>query len=239
MFTEKRTYQSGQTSLEGFVAYDNTQHHKRPLVIVIHDWSGRNAFAEEKAQQLAKLGYVGFALDMYGQGRTEKNNEEKSALMKPLMEDRRLLRERLHAALQEAKKINVVDDQKIGAIGFCFGGLCALDFARSGAALSGVVSFHGLFYPAENISPVPVKAKILALHGFDDPMVPPQQIIAFAQEMTELKVDWQMHVYGNTKHAFTNPLANDPDFGTVYDQKADARSWVAMKNFFEEVFSQQ
>jgi dienelactone hydrolase len=237
MLMEKRIYSSDHVSLEGVAVYDNASQHKRPLVIVIHDWSGRNAFAEDKAQQLAALGYVGFALDMYGEGRMGKTNEEKSALMSPLLEDRDVLRERLHAALAEAKKVPVVDSQKIGVIGFCFGGLCALDFARSGAAISGVVSFHGLLHAPENIPNKHITAKILALHGFDDPMVTPQHVMDFGHEMTQAKADWQLHVYGNTKHAFTNPLANDAAFGTVYDKNADRRSWVAMKNFFGEVFN--
>ena len=122
-------------------------------------------------------------------------------------------------------------------MGFCFGGLCVLDLARSGADVKGVISFHGLFNAPENLPNEPIKAKVLALHGQDDPMVPPEQVAALQKEMTNAGVDWQIHAYGNTMHAFTNPEANDPGFGTVYNAGADKRSWIAMKNFFEEIFA--
>ncbi len=153
------------------------------------------------------------------------------------MEDRKMLRKRIYAALNAVKLLPWVDDNKIAAIGFCFGGLCVLDLARSGADIRGVVSFHGLLAAAENISNNQIKARILALHGHDDPMGPPEQVLAFQDELTKAGADWQMYIYGNTVHAFTNPIANDPSFGTVYQPDADRRSWIAMKNFLEEVFS--
>jgi dienelactone hydrolase len=130
-----------------------------------------------------------------------------------------------------------VDDSRIAAIGFCFGGLCSLDLARAGADLKGVVSFHGLLGALDDNSH-PIKAKILALHGHDDPMVPVEQVIAFEKEMTKAGADWQLHTFGNTQHAFTNPLANNPDFGTVYQPEADKRSWILMENFLAEIFTQ-
>lgn len=234
--TQKVDYRDNDVALEAYVAIDDRVKGKRPAVIVVHDWTGKNEFACKKAEKLAELGYVGFALDMYGKGILGKTKEEKQALIKPFFEDRVRLRQRMEAALEVVKKIEEVDVGKIAAIGFCFGGLCVLDLARSGADVKGVVSFHGLFMPPENVMPATIKAKVLALHGFDDPMVTPDQMVAFAQEMTREKVDWQLVVYGNTMHAFTNPEANDPDFGTVYEPKADARSWVAMKDFFAEIF---
>jgi dienelactone hydrolase len=129
----------------------------------------------------------------------------------------------------------VVDGGKLGAIGFCFGGLCALDLARSGAELRGVVAFHGLFMPS-GLPRQKIAARVLALHGYDDPMAKPDALVAFCDEMTEAGVDWQVHAYGGTMHAFTNPQANDPAFGTVYQPRADARSRVAMENFFAEAF---
>jgi dienelactone hydrolase len=122
-------------------------------------------------------------------------------------------------------------------MGFCFGGLCALDLARTGASLRGVVSFHGLLIPPGNIPNPQIKAKVLVLHGHDDPMGPPEQVLALQTELTQAGADWQIHIYGGTVHAFTNPLANDPGFGTVYDSQADKRSWIAMQNFFEEIFA--
>lgn len=157
--------------------------------------------------------------------------------MEPLMQDRQLLRERLLGSLQAASALNAVDGKKIAAIGFCFGGLCVLDLARSGADIKGVVSCHGLLGAPEIPCPKTLSSKVLALHGYDDPMVKPEAVNQFAQEMTEFKADWQIHMYGNTLHAFTNPLANDPAFGTVYNKVADERSWVATQNFLGELFA--
>jgi dienelactone hydrolase len=235
--TKKMEYQDNDTLLEGFYAYDDSQLGKRPAVLVTHDWSGRNEFAENKAKMMAEQGYVGFAIDMYGQGKVGVTTNEKMALMKPLMENRALLRQRILSAFECVKTLEWVDTKKIGAMGFCFGGLCALDLARSGADVSGVVSFHGLLGAPEFEKIPSIKAKILALHGHDDPMVPPEQVLAFENEMTSAKADWQLHVYGNTKHAFTNPLAHDEELGTVYNTLAEKRSMLAMKNFFAEIFS--
>ncbi len=228
-------YRENNIVLEGCYFFDDSISKKRPAVLVAHDWSGRNNFAENKAEQLAKLGYLGFALDMFGKGKLGNTNEEKMELMKPLMDDRALLLKRMLAAFDTIKKINEVDVDRIAAIGFCFGGLCALDLARSGAELKGVVSFHGLLSPPPQKDKT-ISAKVLALHGNDDPMSASDAVLAFQREMTEAKADWQMHIYGNAVHAFTNPLANDPGFGLVYNTLADKRSWIAMKNFFEEIF---
>lgn len=230
-------YRDGNDTLEGYCSYDESQTGKRPAILVAHDWSGKNDMAKRKADQLAELGYVGFALDMFGKGKLGKTKEEKIALITPLMQDRTKLQARILAAFEAVKMINVTDHANIGAIGFCFGGLCALDLARSGADVKGVVSFHGLLQAPDNAAKHSIKAKILALHGFDDPMVTPDQVMRFGNEMTEAHADWQLHMYGNTMHAFTNPEANDPGFGTVYNKVADSRSWISMKNFFAEVFN--
>ena len=237
LLTKKIEYYDKETLLEGYCAYHDDTSAKKPTILVIHDWSGRNDFACQKAEQLAELGYVGFALDLYGKGITGKTNDEKTALMKPFVNDRKMLRQRLLAAFETVTKLEYVNTAKVGAMGFCFGGLCALDLARSGVDVRGVVSFHGLLHSPENVSVVkPIRTKILVLHGYEDPMVPVSQVTAFENEMTNAHADWQVHVYGNTKHAFTNPQANDPNLGTVYNNVADKRSWVTMKSFFEEIF---
>lgn len=236
MKTQTITYQQNNTELEGVIAWPESSEKKQPLVMVVHDWSGRNEFADDKAKQLAQLGYIGFAIDMYGKGKLGHNNEEKTALMTPLVEDRRLLRERLFAAFEQTQTIDNVDSNNIAIIGFCFGGLCALDLARSGLDFKAAVSFHGLFNSPDNLPTETIKAKILALHGYDDPMVTPQQVQQFADEMTEAKADWSIHMYGNTMHAFTNPQANDANLGTVYNERAKQRAWIAMQNWFNEVF---
>lgn len=230
-------YQHAQSTHHGFCAIDeNNTAQKRPAVLVVHDWSGQNDFARQKATQLAEMGYVGFAVDMYGNGQEGQTKEEKIALMSPLMEDRSLLLGRLLAAVNAVKYLPSVEPHKIAAIGYCFGGLCVLDLARSGEAISGVVSFHGLLEAPALHLPKKIQASVLALHGQADPMVPMDHVERFADEMTAAQADWQLHMYGNTLHAFTNPLANDPDFGTVYSAKADQRSWVAMQNFLKEIF---
>ena len=230
------SYLDGDVVLEGFFAFDDAILGRKPAVLISHAWGGRDEFVAEKAKKLAELGYVGFALDMYGKGILGENPEQNMALMQPFIENRVMLQQRIKAALYAVKLLPWVDDSKIAAMGFCFGGLCVLDLARTGVDIKGVVSFHGLFNAPDNIKDPAIKAKVLALHGYDDPMVKPEQLIEFQNEMTKAGADWQVHSYGQTLHAFTNPVANNPDFGTVYNANADKRSWQAMQNFFEEIF---
>lgn len=236
MHTQVIDYFDQNIKLEGFLAYDDKKSDQRPAVIVVHDWTGRNEFACDKAKKLAELGYVGFALDMYGNAKLGKDKEEKSQLIKPFIENRTLLQQRITVALNVVKKLDQVDSNRIAAIGFCFGGLCALDLARSGANIRGVVSFHGLLNAPKNLANKKIYAKVLALHGYDDPMGTPDAVAGFEEEMTKADADWQLHVYSNTMHGFTNPTANDPVFGTVYNSISDQRSWIAMKNFLAEIF---
>lgn len=238
MHTSNYIYYHGDEEHHAYLAYDNRIEEPRPLVLVAPDWSGRNDFACERALKLAKLGYVGFAIDMYGQGRTAEIKEEKSALMEPLIADRQLLRGRILAALDAAVALPEVDAKCVAAIGFCFGGLCVLDLARSGAQVKGVVSFHGLLGAPEELPSKPITAKILAFTGYDDPMVRPEAVNAFAEEMTKAKADWQIHLYGHTKHGFTNPDANDPILGTQYNPLADKRSMQTLLCFLDEVFGE-
>ncbi|UOA06904.1 dienelactone hydrolase family protein [Methylobacter sp. S3L5C] len=230
-------YMDGDVLLEAFFAFDDSFTGRRPAVLINHSWVGRDNFVDEKAKKLAALGYVGFAVDVYGNGILGADAEENARLMQPFMDDRQMLAKRLQAALYAVKLLPWVDDSKVAAIGFCFGGLCSLDLARTGADLKGVVSFHGLLGAPVNASGNVIKAKVLALHGHDDPMVPVEQVLAFEQEMTQSGVDWQLHAFGNTMHAFTNPVANNPDFGMVYQPDADRRSWLMMENFLTEIFA--
>jgi dienelactone hydrolase len=234
--TKTIDYRDGEKLLEAFVAYDDRFTAPRPVVLINHTWVGRDNFVEGKAHKIAELGYVGFAVDMYGKGILGSSPEESAKLMKPFIDDRAMLQQRMKAALAAAKQLPWVDNDNCAAIGFCFGGLCVLDLARTGIELKGVVSFHGLLGAPGNIHNNTIKAKVLALHGHDDPMVPVEQVIAFEQEMTQANADWQLHSYGHTLHAFTNPVANDPKFGTVYKPDADRRSWQAMQNFLTELF---
>lgn len=235
LITHTLEYAHANTRCMGFFAYDDALPGPRPGVLIAHTWAGRDEFVENKARRLAELGYAAFALDMYGEGRVGSGPEECAQLMGGLMSDRRQLQARIHAALAALRQQPEVDPGRIAAMGFCFGGLCVLDLARSGAELRGVVSFHGLFTPPEPPPLKPIKAKVLVLHGNDDPMATPEQAVALGRELTEQGADWQIHLYGNTMHAFTNPRANDPGFGTVYQPLADRRSWRALMDFLGEV----
>jgi dienelactone hydrolase len=236
MDTRLVEYHDGDTLLEGYLAHDGSGERK-PAVLISHAWAGRTGFENQKAEALAKLGYVGFAMDNYGKGKQGTSMEENQALMTPFVQDRAMLGKRLLSGLEAVRNLDMVDTSRIAAIGFCFGGLCVLDMARSGADLKGVVSFHGLFGAPDNLPNAHIKAKVLALHGYADPMVPPESVLALASEMTEAGADWQIHAYGNTAHAFTNPDANMPENGMQYSPVADNRSWTAMQNFLAEIFA--
>lgn len=229
-------YSDGPVLLEGRLAWDDSLQGVRPGILISHAWSGRSDFEDSKADRLAELGYAAFALDLYGKGVRGSTPEENSALMQPFLDDRAMLQNRLLLSLATLRGQAEVDASRIAALGFCFGGLCVLDIARTGADLAGVVSFHGLFPAPGNTTGNTITAKVLALHGWDDPMVTPDSVISLSNELTAMGADWQLHAYGNTMHAFTNPAANDKASGTVYDPVADRRSWTAMQNFLNELF---
>lgn len=237
MQTEILIYQDGDTELEGFIAWDETLKDARPGVLVSHAWGGQGEFDHQKARDLAELGYVGFALDVYGRGQRGDTAEVNAKLMTPFLEDRALLERRMRLGLEALRGHVLCNAQRVAAIGFCFGGLCVLDLARSGSDVRGVVSFHGLLGGRDGMDKNEITSKVLVLHGHDDGMVPAEQFDGFCNEMTEAKADWQIHQYGHTLHAFTNPAANDPAFGTVYNPDAARRSWNSMKDFLEEVLA--
>lgn len=236
MHHAKHIYYHNEHELHGYLAYLEKDDQPKPAVLIAHDWSGQNEFFQQKAQVFAELGYVGFAIDMFGLGQTAKTNEAKQALIQPLVQDRLLLRTRIQAAFDAACALPEVNSKKIAILGYCFGGLCALDLARSGADLKGAISVHGLLHPPIDIPKQDIAAKILVLHGYDDPMVPPEQLTTFCQEMTTEKVDWQTHAFGLTKHAFTNPHAHDTGLGLIYSAAAARRSTQLIDNFLEEIF---
>jgi dienelactone hydrolase len=233
MQTTTHYYSHDTLPLIGHLAVPDTTT-QRPAILVAHDWSGRNAFACEQADALAQLGYVGFALDMYGHAALGGDTSEKMALMQPLMNDRMRLQARLMAAFETVRALPQVDPNRIGIIGFCFGGLCALDLARSGVQLRCAVSFHGLLTPPAHAMPAPIQANILVLHGYDDPMVTPADVLAFSAEMTQKNVDWQLHVYSQTQHAFMVPSANDKNLGTLYQPRSAQRAQRLMVDFLQE-----
>ena len=230
-------YSAGPMQCEGFVARPLLNQFA-PAVMVCHAWAGQDEFARKKARHLATIGYVGVAIDVYGKGNRGTTKEECAALMTPLTTDRALLRTRLLASVAAVREIEGVNPNALAAIGFCFGGLCALDLARANTqGVKGVVSFHGLFSPPNCGAQPSINARVLALHGWDDPMATPDQVVGFAAEMTAAHANWEIDGYGRTMHAFTNPEANDPSFGTVYDAQADQRSDARMIHFLREIFA--
>lgn len=235
---EEIGYYDGDVHCLGYLAYDDAyQQQKRPCVMIAPDWGGRGRAGCNKARQLASMGYVGFAIDIYGEATLGKDKAQRRALMTPFMQNRALLAARILAAFNTAGVLPQVDSEKIAAIGYCFGGLCALDLARTGVNLRGAVSFHGLLTEPPGMPAQPIQAKLLVLHGYDDPLVPPLQLTQFATEMTSKKADWQLHIYGLTAHSFTDPTANDDEMGLHYNPSADHRSWASLECFLKEVLS--
>lgn len=229
-------YKDDTTICEGY-AVTPSGSGKKPCVLISHQWAGLSDHERSKAAELARLGYVSIAIDVYGKGVRGEAMGDNSALMMPFLNDRAKLRKRLLAGVAAAKTHEAVDASRIAIMGYCFGGLCALDVARSGTSeVRGAVSVHGIFAPT-GLAPAPIKAKVLVLHGWDDPMAPPKDVLSLAQEMTAAKADWQLHAYGHAMHAFTAPGANAPERGIVYNENADKRSSEAMLSFFKEVFA--
>jgi dienelactone hydrolase len=236
--TENVDYKIGGKDFRGFLAYDNSITDKVPGVLVAPEWWGLNAYVKGRAQQLAKLGYVAFVLDPYGDGKVTTDPKEAGKWAGALRGgDRKELRERANAALDLLKRNEHVDPEKVAAIGYCFGGTAALELARSGAELAGVVSFHGSLGTPHPEDAKNIKGKVLICHGADDTFESPEEIAGFQQEMRDAKVDWQMNIYSGAVHAFTNPDADKFGIkGIAYNESADHRSWQAMKDFFSELF---
>ena len=236
--TRSVEYRQGNTRLVGYLAFPKDVTGPLPGILVVHEWMGLNDYAKHRADQLAELGYIAFAADIYGDGKIAANREEAGKLAGSYKNDRPLLRARVAAGLATLKAQPGVAVDKIAAIGYCFGGTTVLELARSGADIAGVVSFHGGLDTPTSQDAKNIRAKVLALHGADDPYVPADQVAAFENEMRQAGVDWQLIVYGGAVHGFTNPAnGTDNSKGAAYNALADARSWVAMQQFFNELFA--
>jgi dienelactone hydrolase len=236
--TQTVEYRQGEATLAGYLAYDDAVPGKRPGVLIVHQWLGLTDYEKHRAEQLAALGYVAFCADIYGQGIRPKNTKEAGIEATKYKSDRALLRLRVNAGLDRLKQNQLVNPQRVAAIGYCFGGTTVLELARSGAELQGVVSFHGGLDSPAPADGKNIKCKILVCHGADDPFEKPEDLTAFEKELREAKVDWRLIKYGGAVHSFTQPMAgNDNSKGAAYNEKADQRSWLDMKNFFAEIFN--
>jgi len=229
-------YKDGDTVLEGFLAYDDSLAGKRPAVLVVHEWWGINDYIKKRTVDLARLGFVAFAADIYGKGIRPKTRDDAGKEAGIYRADRTLLRRRAAAGIEALRSNSRVDKNRIGAIGYCFGGGTVLELARSGADVAGVVSFHGNLDTPNPGDARNIKGKVLVLHGANDNFVNPQ-VAAFQDEMRNANVDWQMNIYSGAVHGFTNPdNGDDPSKGLAYNAAADRRSWEAMEIFFNELF---
>src|SRR5687768_3307910 len=228
-------YKHDQTILQGLSVYEDAKKGKRPAVLVVHQWKGLGDYEKKRAEMLARLGYNVFAVDIYGKGIRHTNPKDASAEAAKYKDNRALLRGRVNAGLDVLKKHELTDAKRIAAIGYCFGGTTALELARSGADVAAVVSFHGGLGTPNPADAKNIKAKVLALHGADDPFVPPTEVAAFENEMRQAKVDWTLVSYGGAVHSFTDWNAgSDNSKGSAYNERADKRSWEAMRQFFAE-----
>jgi len=236
---EDVTYNSDSITMKGFVVYDENKKGKRPAILVVHEWWGLNDYIKNRARQLAKLGYVAMAVDMYGNGKTAPDPETAQALAMPFYSDPQLAKKRLDAAEEKIKQLAQTDTSKIAAIGYCYGGYVVLNAAKLGADLQGVVSFHG------DLSGVPVQkdklnASILVLHGADDKFVTEQAVNNFKRQMDSAGINYTFRIYPGATHAFSNPeataLGEKFKIPIAYNAEADKNSWEAMKNFLEDIF---
>jgi dienelactone hydrolase len=234
------TYQSGDTVMKGYLAYDAARSGKRPGVLVVHEWWGLNDYARKRAHMLAKLGYTALAVDMYGNGKTAGHPDDAGKFAGEVKKNMAVAEARFKAALELLKQQPTVDDSKIAAIGYCFGGGIVLEMARRGVDLDAVVSFHGSLGTASPAKRGDIKARILVANGADDPFTKPEQIEAFKKEMDAADADYKFINYPGARHAFTNPGADEYgkkfNLPMAYNQAADKASWKAMKQIFSEVF---
>ncbi|MCA9400712.1 MAG: dienelactone hydrolase family protein [Candidatus Omnitrophica bacterium] len=239
--TEEVEYSAGDVTMKGFLAYDDAIEGRRPGVLVVHEWWGHNAYARERAEMLAELGYTALAVDMYGDGKTADHPDDAGAFAGQVMKNLdAVAKPRFLAALNVLKQQPTVDSAQLAAIGYCFGGGTVLNMARMGVDLTGVVSFHGSLASPKRAEPGDVQAKILVCHGADDQLISPEQIEDFKEEMDEAQVDYEFKSYEGAKHSFTNPQADQfaEKFGLPvgYSERADQQSWQDMQAFFVEIF---
>jgi dienelactone hydrolase len=240
IITKEVTYTADGTTLKGVLAYDTSMTGQRPGIIVVHEWWGLNQYARDRAEMLAKLGYIAFAIDMYGNGTIADHPKDAGKFAMAVMQQMDTAKARFNAGLKLLKEQPQTDTGKIAAIGYCFGGGIVLRMALGGADLNGAVSFHGDL-PTDTVkNPQDIKAKILVCNGAADPFNPKEKVEAFEKAMNNSKIDYKLINYPGAKHSFTNPAADSLgkkyDMPLAYNKEADEKSWEAMKNFFAEIF---
>lgn len=235
--TKTVEYKSGETTCEGFVAFDDSKSDARPGVLIVHQWKGLGDYEKKRARMLAELGYVAFCADIYGKGVRPAEVKDAAAQAGKFKGDRALFRQRLLAAFEELKKQPEVKPIYLAAIGYCFGGTGALELARGGAGVRGVISFHGGLNSPKPEDAKSIKGRVLVLHGADDPHVPPAEVTAFKKEMEDGGVVYDLVAYPGAVHSFTLwDAGSDNSTGSAYNKEADEKSWAAMKKFLEEIF---
>lgn len=236
---ENITYTGDGVTMNGYIVYDESKEGERPAVIVVPEWWGLNDYAKMRADELAKLGYIAMAIDMYGSGAQADNPDSATKISAPFYSNPEMAKKRFDAALDKLKTFPQVDTSKLAAIGYCFGGAQVLTMAKLGDNLKGVVSFHG------NLNVVPankdlLKAAILVCHGGSDPFVPETEVIEFKKQMNAIGADYTFKVYEGSTHAFTNPASTENgkkfNLPLAYNPAADTASWNDMKDFFERIF---
>lgn len=238
---EEVSYQDSEgTVMKGYLVYDDALEGPRPGVIVVHEWWGHNDYARSRAEQLAGMGYVAFAVDMYGDGKKADHPSEAGEFSKAVMENQDTARDRFKAAMDVLEDHDLTDPTQMAAIGYCFGGSTVLNMARQGVDLNGVASFHGGLTTSTPARAGEVQAKVLVLHGADDEFISDEQIEAFKNEMEAADVDYEFVAYEGATHSFTNPQADEfaEEFGMPigYHPEADQASWSRLKTFLEEIF---
>jgi len=237
LVTKEIEYRHGDVVLEGYAAWPKDAKGRLPGVLVCHQWMGPTPYERYRVEETAKLGTVAFALDIYGKGVRPKDAQEAAKTATAYKADRALLRARALAGFDALRKLDACDPARVAVMGYCFGGTTALEVARSGADVLGTVSFHGDLSSTAPEDAKKIKGKVLALHGADDPFVPPAQVAAFEDEMRKAGIDWQLVAYGGAVHSFTlKGAGNDNSKGAAYNEKADLRSWELYKSFLSEVF---
>jgi dienelactone hydrolase len=236
---EENVRYNADSIMNGFIVYGDSIEGKRPGILVVHEWWGLDDYAKERTRQLAKMGYIAMAVDMFGGGKTAANPQEAMALAGPFYQDPQLAKNRLDAALAQLKSYEQTDTNKIAAIGYCYGGYVVLNAAKLGSDLNGVVSFHGGLGGAPPAKDA-LKAKILVCHGGSDPMVPQDEFNRFTKQMDSVNADYEIKVYPDATHAFTNPAASETgkkfNIPIAYNPDADRKSWNDMKAFLDNLF---